>query len=421
MIFELLCIDKNEEVKSKSIASILLSLQSNDALWMCDTVVDEPMISAEKMELTVEIKQFDTSQIAIGERSIPAYTIKTVANNFSILEPFRMKLIDHLRDMKFSYVSILVDDASNNIANRTYPLIYNMENRLRQFITIVLVKKIGEDFIRYVVPSDTIDNAKGNKKNEPHFIGSGKVQNDASLLYFDALGKIVYGETIFNKAKPNSILEKVKIAINLDDLKKELLEGNFQKYFQDSFVKVDFSNKWDKLNQLRNKVAHNSYFLEGDYIECERLCEEVCKIIDEAYSKIDTIKLSLSDMELIKEAVDDSITEENAKTSNVDSERTIATTYQSPETAINYTYSPDGRFKAIDEATLILKLQNVSQTIPFVGLKYFVHDVLAKDGFSYDSIYTLINILIERGTLIISKVDNPYGEHMTTAIQIAEK
>ncbi len=49
-----------------------------------------------------------------------------------------------------------------------------------------------------------------------------------SLQYFNDLGKIVYDDIVFAKAKPSSILEKVRNATDLTSLKNELLEGNFQ-------------------------------------------------------------------------------------------------------------------------------------------------------------------------------------------------
>lgn len=416
MKFVILCMDKNDDVKSKSIHSLLLSLQGNDTLWSNVPTVSGNSITDGNGNLKVDFENFDTSQIAIGKRSIPAYLLTTTSEDFSLIEPFRMKLIDHMKDIKFSYIAILADEVSKEIASQTYPMIYSAENKLREFIITLLVKKIGEDFLKYVVPTDILESAKGRKNNEPYFIASKKIQNDIALLYFDALGKIVYDDTIFSKAKPNSILEKIRTATDLKLLKQELLEGNFQKYFRDSFVKTDFITKWTRLNEIRNKVAHNSYFVKSEYDECNKLCIELNLIIDEAFSKIETMKLSVTDMEALKKAVDETI-EESTKisqdelTTRIESDHDIAVGNITENHQMN-------QFKSIDEETLINRLKEVSSAIPFVGFKYFVNDILAKEGYSYDSIYTLINILLERGVLATSKEPNPHGEHDTTSIKI---
>lgn len=416
MKFIILCMDKNDDVKSKSISSLLLSLQGNDTLWSIPPIVTGDSITNGDNSLKVDFENFDTSQIAIGKRSVPAYILTVTSNDFNLIEPFRMRLIDHMKDIKFSYVSILVDEVSKEIATRTYPMIYSAENRLREFIVTLLVKKIGEDFLKYVVPGDTLEGSRRHKNNEPYFIASGKVQNDIALLYFDALGKIVYDDTIFSRAKPNSILEKIKTAIDLETLKKELLEGNFQKYFRDSFVKTDFITKWTRLNEIRNKVAHNSYFVECEFNECEKICSDLNTIIDEAFSKMETMKLSVTDMEALKKAVDETI-EEDTKASQ--DEPVVRIESDCDLTTNNISENqPKKQFKTIDEETLINELKNLSESIPFVGFKYFVNDILAKEGYSYDSIYTLINILLERGVLATAKEPNPRGGHDTTSIKI---
>lgn len=409
MIFELLCVDTHEEVKSKTIGKIILSLQSDDNLWCCETSVSTTGIETQDTKIAVSVESFDTSKMAMGNRNVPAYIFKVSSVEFSIIEPFRMKLIDHLKDMKFSYISILFDDVSNDIALRLYPFVNRIENKMRNFITIALVQKIGEDFLKVVVPSETLNVAKGNKKNEPHFINSGKVQNDITMLYFDALGNIVYGDSIFSKAKPSAILEKVKIATDLKQLQKELLEGHFQKYFTDCFVKAEFASKWQRLNEIRNKVAHNSFFLESEYEECKVLYEEICAIIDNAFANIDKITLSLDDMATIKAAVDESIVEENTRISKNETKR--------PDTD---TLTPSEKTQgAIDEQTLIATLKEIAATHPFVGLKHFANTVLGNNGYSLDSIWAQINILIDQGIIETYKEDNPRGEFPTTAIRLS--
>lgn len=361
-------------------------------------------------KLSLKIEVYDTSKIAIGERFISSYIIEVDSNDYCTLESFRMKIIDHLKGMKFSTVSILKDDVSKEIASHMYPLIYEIENELREYLIFVLTGKIGEEFIRYVVPKETLDKAKGLKSNEPNFINSNKVQNDIALLYFDALGSIVYGESIFSKAKATSILEKIREATDLDKWKSDLLDGNYQKYFKDSFEKADFKAKWDKILRLRNKVAHNSYFIEQEKKDCEQLCNDLHGIISRAYTDADKLQLSLADMENLKIAVDDLLDLkidpgdiEVVKSFDVDNEKT------ENSVCLN---------KLITEEELLNQLDEASSEWEFVGFKHFANDKLVHGlGYSYESVTSMINIFIEKKVIETYKENNPFGEHDTTAIR----
>jgi len=409
-IFEVICIDTKNEVVSKSIKKILLSLQSSDAVWSSETTLADCTITEPENSLSVKIDLFDTSSVTIGDRNALAYHFEASATDVIKLEPFRMKLIDHLESMKFSFITILHDDASNDIAKRIYPLVNEVENRMRKFVSVALLKKIGEDFIKVVVPSETLDKTKSLKGNEPHFIGSAKVQNDINLLYFDALGGIVYGDSIFNKSKPSMILDKIRAATNLDDLKSELLDGNFQKYFNDCFGSTDFSTTWKRINQLRNKVAHNSFFLECEYNECKMLHGQIITTIENATVKLEKVKLSLDDMEIIKAAVNvpsmvftDSI---DLKSKNEDDNLTGKREHDSRPVDL------------IDSNVILGIIRSVDESIPFVGAGYLVNDLLVPKGYSKESVWTQINILLEQGLIESYKAENQHGEAVVTAFRI---
>jgi hypothetical protein len=410
--------DVHDSVRSKKLQSLILAFQANDTLWGEPIVVDQNKIRYNNLPLSVYFKEFDTTKFAVESRFIPAYLITTESDDYKILEPFRMKIIDHIKDMEFSHIRILHDDISRKIAVEIYPLFYDIENKLREFIVSALVAKIGPDFWEFVVSKETIESAKGHISNEPYFIASKKVVGDVMLLYFDALGKIVYGDLpVFTQL--NDTLQKVKDATVLKDLQHDLLEGNFQSYFKDCFEKNQFRDKWTKLNKIRNKVAHNSYFNDNELIECKELIDDLNKTIDAAYDKIDTLRLSIIDRESLKKVIDEAVVEEKMSLQfDTSDDLDLQLSHDSTPGAED---TKDGSFETIDQATLLEQLRNTAGNMPFVGLKHFVKDILGSKGFSYKSSYTLINILIDKGILVTEKVENPIGEHDVTTIKIAEK
>lgn len=415
MQFKLLCMDTDRSVTAQSVDSLKLAFQANDTLWSKGIEQQDGKIEYTDKSLTVAFSEYDTSGFAVSDRSTPAYDITIESNDYVVIEPLRMKIIDHLRSMQFSYVRILHDDISEDISCRLYPYMYKIENKLREFILNTLVKKIGINFWEFVVPKEDRDKAKNHKSNEPFFIKSGKIVADVSLLYFDALGKIVYQDVpIFTQ--PKDILEKVEQATSIDELKKELLGGNFQKYFKTCFEQKDFQDKWRRLNELRNKVAHSSYFVDGELKEGIQIVEELNNIIDDAYEKVDTLQLSVVDRQAIKKAIDTETTANADEVITGDLAQPCQDITDEQPTQRN---AQKSNLKILDKETLFERLREVAQQKSFVGIRYFVKEILGKEGFAYGSSYTLINMLIDEGALETEKRGSLWSEYDTTAIKIA--
>ncbi|MDF5740052.1 MULTISPECIES: hypothetical protein [unclassified Nostoc] len=47
-------------------------------------------------------------------------------------------------------------------------------------------------------------------------------------------------------------------------------------------------------------------------------------------------------------------------------------------------------------------------------------DILGVQGYSYNSSYAAINILVDKGDIEIYDVDNPYGNMPTKAIKVSQ-
>ena len=193
------------------------------------------------------------------------------------------------------------------------------------------------------------------------------------------------------------LIDKISSATDLEILKSEVLEGNFYKYFKDCFTQKDFQNKWYDLYYYRNKLAHNGSFSQEEADICIDLCNSISSIIDTAYQKLDTFKLSTSDQEALMIAVNEFASENQV-----------------------YNFPNDSSFASISEEELLNELSTAQKTLPFVGLRYFVVDWLGKKGYDYESSFTLINYLEDKGTVKLSKVADSGSEYPTTAISIAE-
>ncbi len=401
MHFEILCLDNAETVKSRTVKTLLYALMANDSLFeSVETDEKKGELKDTKKKLQLYINQFQTDKMLTEARYSVAFTISVECDNLATLDVFRVQLVDYVKTIGFSNIRILLDEVSESLAESIYPKVYRLENKVRIFVINFFLKNLGTNWVRLAMSADTIEKIKSRKRNDRIFVSTGKVDSDVMLIDFDDLGKILYNEnSILSSKKADNVailIAKISAATDLETLKSEVLEGNFYKYFKDCFTQKDFQAKWSDLYYYRNKIAHNGYFSQAEVTSCVSLCDEISSIIDTAYEKLDTFKLSTSDQEALIEAV-------NEFASETTTERNDCV---------------DTRYTAISEDVLLAELHEAQEVLPFVGLKYFVTEWLGDKGYDYNASFALINYLENKKTIKFSKIKNPTGEYPTTAISI---
>jgi hypothetical protein len=423
--FELLCIDQQEKVKFTKPKNLLRALSIIESLWKSEAVISEDSLELYDniQNIKVSIQPFDTSKMVTGCRFPSAYYI-ILEGEFDNLESFRIKLIDQLKDLGFDYRQILIDDVSNQIATNIYPLINSIETLLRKYIVKFFITKIGTDWWSIAVSKENREKAKAKRTNETVFTNTSKVIADVTLLNFDQLGKIIYSQSsIFTKIE--DVIVKIKAAIDLESLKQELLEGNYAKYFKDTFEQNDFEKKWEQLTFIRNKVAHNNYFTQKDFVVAKELCEELTTIINNAESSIDALTLSISDKEALIKARNEIEKEEQEEKESEQQKVRISEDLEEGDRKSTIPQNSVKRkiFSVLSEDQLISHLKECSKVKnfkSFIGLKSFVRDYLGQQGYSFNSSQALINLLVDKGKIEYYEVPNPYGENNTTAIRLIE-
>lgn len=426
--FELLCIDLEHKVKFRKPENFVKALSIIENLWSGSPQINEGGLYLEDTatQIKVSIQPFDTSKMATGERFASAFLI-TAEGRYDSIEPFRLKLIQQIGDLNFKYVKILNDEVSDAVAKKIFPLLNSIENFLRKYIVKFFLTKIGIDWWTLAVSKEIRDNSTKKKSNETVFTKPGLVVADVTLMNFDQIGKIIYSQSsIFTKIE--DIIEKIKSASDIETLRTDVLEGNYAKYFKDTFEQKDFQKKWEDLTFIRNKVAHNNYCVEQDYLTANSLVDNLMEILTDADNSIEAFSLSIADKEAVKKAIDDMVTNEeekdvereegdNATEINVENQEInspLPKLELNPAILSSLIRKPN----LLTETELIEKLKATAKGKNFVGLKYFVREVLSKLGYSVNSSYALINLLADKGILEIYEVENPYGSHYTTAVKI---
>jgi len=405
--FELIVIDKNGQTSITSGDSLIHGLLFSEKLWKKAEKQESggvKKICDPEQKLEVMIQPVDTSS-TLNDFIESAFLIKIKGEDFDQLEKFRYLFLLHLKaKLQFTNIRILKDDISTKIANEIYPLVNQVENLLRRYLVKFFIQKIGVDWWDVTAPRVMIDKTNLRKNNEKVF--TNFVDTDVTLIDFDELGELIYKQTSgFNKQE--NIINRIINTETLEDLStlKQEVQGNYTKYFKESFQDKNFDKKWKILFDIRNKVAHNNLFVVDDLNSAKQLVSDLSQIINDAESKIDEFKFSIEEQEAIRQATIEAV--EATKVEQDSKEKTLEKLGLKPLGKIdlperNY----ESLFSIISEEELLRELfvsekTLIKNNLKYVGLKAFVTVILGNKGYSYGPTYSLVNILRDKGIVDI--------------------
>lgn len=444
-VFELFCIDPEDIINqegfvhalsySKDVWNARMPLITYDKAGM-------PMIKGEG-DMTVSVIDIDTSKI-LTNLIEAAFIVRVESRLFEPLEPFRQRLLRHLRDnLKFDHIRVLQDDISSEIANQLYPKINAVENLLRRYLIKFFIQRVGLKWWEVTATPKMQEKVKlrlRNRSNQFSFF----TDSDIEFADFDDLGLLIYKQsTGFNE--PEKVLETLMTIENIEQLQelKEGLQGNYTKYFKTFFRDKNFERLWKEMSKIRNKVAHQATFFHDELKKGVELSNELTNIIQEAEAHIDKIVLSLKEKQAIHQAAAEVVREEeeeaaqNERNNLPPSQQIMQSTPEQDaatkgsgfdhrvklegpkilgkiklEQKINtYKGTAAPGFRIITEEEICAELedaQNLSYT-DYIGLKWFVTTYLANKGYAIGTTYSLVNILIEKNEIELYDMESAEG------------
>src|SRR5207249_2726998 len=132
-----------------------------------------------------------------------------------------------------------------------------------------------------------------------------KIDNKAYLIDFGELGKIVYAQSSGFISR-DDIIKKVLLLIpneeSVNKIKEEI-QSNYTKYFKETFKEAGFQSKWEILEKIRHKVAHNNLFAVEDQQTALNICAELIDIIENADKKVEDLVFSQIEVAAIQGAI----------------------------------------------------------------------------------------------------------------------
>lgn len=387
--FEILTLDSSGKTNIKSDNNLAFSLMSNGGIFKTPKLKGSK-IHDEDLKVSIGISQI--SQEEEQDFNIKNTFILKVKGDFEIVEKIRILILEHLKSTGFDQTYVLLDEISSEIANKIYPNINLVENLLRKYLMKFFVTKLGPSWWNVTADSEMKKKANQRKNNEAYF--SQHIDNRAFLIDFGELGKIVHSQSsgfISREDIVNKVLELEETEEAIKNLKTEL-ESNYTKFFKDTFKTNNFQQKWEELEKLRHKVAHNNLFTIKDLERSDSLSNELKEIISIANDSIETIQFNLDEKDILKE---------------------------------NITYSLE-TYEVITPEELIRKLHESEKWAfrsrdNFVGLKHFVTNYLGSIGYDYRSSYDVINKLEEEGLIEIYDYQGANNIYPVKAIKTVQK
>jgi hypothetical protein len=385
-IFEILTLDSTGTCTVKTNQALAYSLMSNSGMWRNAKLRDNKVIYDDVLNITLAINNISSEEE--NDINIKNSLVVKLKGDFEVIEQIRLRILKHLKVIGFDKTYVLQDEVSSTIACQIYPKIYLLENLLRKYLMKFFVTKLGPSW--WNVTADSEMNKKVNQRKNNEQIFSDFIDNKAYLIDFGELGKIIHSQSSGFISREDIVTKILDLEESEEAIKKFKLEleSNYTKFFKDTFKSNNFQQKWEELEKLRHKVAHNNLFIKQDLNRAEELTTLLTEIINKANSSIETIQFNLEEKDLLKESI---VTNLN--------------TYQ--------VITRDELLKKLSESENWAKRTRDN----FVSLKHFVSNHLGSIGYDYRSSYELINQLEKEGVVELYDFQGTNNLYPLTAIR----
>lgn len=444
--FEFLVINNLSSSKISSVSSLVQDLLVAEQLWSNAEISDNDGVACifdSDNDITLYVLPLEAA-FAGNDQKIEGFVVKLVAKQVEAIESLRLKLIHHLTEqLHFSSVSILRDDASGFIARQLFPLLYQVENKLRRFITQFFIRKVGLAWFEHIVHQCQLEERNPRLLTATEL--SPKVTLDLLALRFSTLGTLIVQPYQYFKGQ-KALANRILNASTFEDFKtiKAELEGNYLVFLKKYFIDKHFEKVWSDLSAIRNRLEHNGYFVKADMDNATQWCTELNQMVSIAEEKLKgaSVETTTKFLPLVetKEALFADVSRIFGITrtpANIDlkivgkidlPEPKRKTTLWEVDT-IDEKYNVEEKVKEEDriitEEELLEQLGkaqkwHMDRGMEYVGLKGFVTKWLASNHFSVPPAYAIVNQLKEQGKVDVYDVAVDGYDFPVKAIKLAD-
>lgn len=277
--------------------------QSVDSLNNLIQAYDQVRISGNKIFFSECEFKYDVNFDNVGEGHQRYFHIKLALVNSINQQQFRelLKLLRAiLTKISGRPAEILWDEMASKLCEDAYPKIHHTENLLRKLIAKFMLANIGVRWTKDAIPNEVEESIKAKK--------SDRSDNYLHDLDFIQLSNLLFKE--YSTGDIRKITERISEASTISDLDigelKELVpRSNWQRYFS-PIVECDsgyLKKRWDRLYELRCKVAHNRFITLDESNEINVITREVDEKFVKAIEGLGQVEVSDEQKEEVAENV----------------------------------------------------------------------------------------------------------------------
>lgn len=197
-------------------------------------------------------------------------------------------------------VFTLWDGLGKHYAQEAYGRLHDLENTLRKLITKFMLTNVGQSWVQDNVPREVSESIRTKSKASAH-----------DYLYevdFIQLSNFLFKD--YATTDVQSMIDMLRSAqsadqVNLEEMKSVVPRSNWDRYFS-GLVNCEseyLRNRWEKLYDKRNQVAHNRPVSKTDLQEIITLAGEVLPKLQQAIESLDQVTVSDKDKETVSENV----------------------------------------------------------------------------------------------------------------------
>lgn len=194
-------------------------------------------------------------------------------------------------------VNTMWDGVGRIYAEKSYPVINEVENLMRRLIAKFMLITVGVNWSKDAINPELYKKIENFDEVDPYL-------NDLHKLDFIHLIQVLFDK---KRDIPLEELDRLLLTTKFTENDKERIlkyipRSNWEKYFASLVDEKDHNieDKWKLLYKLRNKVAHNRNVKKSEYEQIKGLAGNITEIIKKATSKLGEIDLNEEDRELIK-------------------------------------------------------------------------------------------------------------------------
>ena len=210
-------------------------------------------------------------------------------------------------------INTIWDDVSVHYTNTLYPLVITVENLLRKLIYRFMIKTAGSAWFESTVPDSVKDSIKNTA--EKNKLQDLPVEDQLLLADFIQLGFFFFEKYTTKPLNQNSIQELRKLIDREKTNDQEITaffesyeaKSNWERYFKEKIEVEDLYEKWKKLYEYRNCVAHAKRMNGKDFNTAQMLIEELKTSFEKCLDHIDNVEMTDEEAEAVQEVAKETI------------------------------------------------------------------------------------------------------------------